>query len=211
MSRQLFLMSFILIIQSGCSQFHTGRSFLTQMEHDDSRFFNPQEDFPIVAGDTGRYWNSEEDFRARTPASEEEMTADLMGQTLKQELAQLEGLQTEENQEVYFKHRHKFQNISEKIYYLKLPSHERKDYLMDRGFIARPRNEFYTKHDRSLAIRSQDILLGMKKDEVLESWGKPQRVDIAGNPRHENERWLYQMNGTPKYIYFEAGEVQGWE
>ena len=200
MSRQLFILPFILISLSGCSQFHTGRSFLTQMEHDDSRFFNPQEDFPIVAGDTGRYWNSEE-----------EMTNDLMGQTLRHELVQLEGLQTEENQELYFKHRHKFQNISEKIYFLKLPSHERTDYLMDRGFVARPRNEIFTKHDRTLAIRSQDILLGMKKDEVLESWGKPQRVDIAGNPRHENERWLYQMNGTPKYIYFEAGEVQGWE
>lgn len=211
MSRQLIFLGFLLTLQTGCSQFHTGRSFLSQMEHDDSRFFNPREDFPVVAGDTGRYWNTEEDFRARTPASEEEMSEDLMSKSLKQELTQLENLQTEENQELYFKHRHKFQNVSEKIYFLKLPSHERMDYLMDRGFVDRPKNQLYTKHDRALAIRSQDILLGMKKEDVLESWGKPQRVDIAGNPRNENERWLYLSNGTAKYIYFEAGEVQGWE
>ena len=41
--------------------------------------------------------------------------------------------------------------------------------------------------------------------------GKPMRVEIAGNPRYENERWLYRMNGASKYIYFESGQVQGWE
>jgi hypothetical protein len=51
----------------------------------------------------------------------------------------------------------------------------------------------------------------MSKTQVLQSWGEPARVDIAGNPSNENERWLYSMNGASKYIYFEAGEVQGWE
>ena len=60
-------------------------------------------------------------------------------------------------------------------------------------------------------IRSNDVSLGMNKNDVLESMGRPLQVEIAGNPRNENERWLYDLNGASKYIYFEAGEVQGWE
>jgi hypothetical protein len=59
--------------------------------------------------------------------------------------------------------------------------------------------------------RNDEVAIGMRKPDVLDSLGKPLRVEIAGNPRHENERWLYRLNGAPKYIYFEAGEVQGWE
>jgi hypothetical protein len=51
----------------------------------------------------------------------------------------------------------------------------------------------------------------MKKGQVMASIGRPSKVEVAGNPQDENERWLYHMNGASKYIYFESGEVQGWE
>ena len=51
----------------------------------------------------------------------------------------------------------------------------------------------------------------MNKTQVLTTLGQPQRVEIAGNPRFENVRWLYAEQGSPKYIYFESGLVGGWE
>ena len=63
----------------------------------------------------------------------------------------------------------------------------------------------------SRSIASQGILnLGMTKSDVQASWGEPIRVDFAGNPQLENERWVYHANGAAKYIYFESGRVGGW-
>jgi hypothetical protein len=207
--RTLFL-AYSLSLLAGCSQFQTGRSFLSEMEHDDTRFFRPEEDFPIVAGDSGRTWNTREERKRRTPASEEDLIQDKRSRFLNNELRGLENLQSDESQKLYEAHKHRFSSTSEKIYYLNLPMHERMDYLIVRGFEAPPKEEAYS-FDRRPAAANQDILLGMSKDDVLKSWGKPTRVEIAGNPRNENERWLYGMNGASKYIYFESGEVQGWE
>lgn len=211
MARRALVFSFLLSLPIGCSQFHTGRTYLTEMSHDDTRFFSPSEDFPIVAGDTGRYWNTEEEIRARTPASEKDLSEERIERALRQELRELESAQLEEDLEFYNKHRRQLATVSEKIYFLKLPVYDRKDYLMTRGFISEPKVQLYAPQEKIFAIQKQDILLGMKKQDVLESWGKPFRVEIAGNPRNENERWLYQSNGASKYIYFESGEVQGWE
>jgi hypothetical protein len=53
--------------------------------------------------------------------------------------------------------------------------------------------------------------MGMSKDEVLDQLGRPRKVEVAGNPANENERWGYLANGAMKYIYFESGYVEGWE
>jgi hypothetical protein len=45
----------------------------------------------------------------------------------------------------------------------------------------------------------------------MNTFGRPTRVEVAGNPSYENERWLYSVNGATKYIYFESGRVEGWE
>jgi hypothetical protein len=200
-----------MLLPVGCSQFQTGRSFLTEMENDDSSFFNPKKDFPIVAGDTGRYWESEKERRSRTPQSEFDLAEDQSTRALKHELRELESGQSEEGQEFYDKHKHQLATTSEKIYFLKLPQSERREYLMSRGFIEEPKAPSYTPREKLFAVRQQDVLLGMKKNDVMDSWGKPARVEIAGNPQNENERWLYKTNGASKYIYFESGEVQGWD
>jgi hypothetical protein len=204
----LFFMALLML--GGCSQLPSGRTYLSEMEHDDSRFFKAAEDFPVVVGDNGQFWNTEDEQKSRTPASEHDLVDDRRAQALKQELRSLEGAQSEDGLEFYRQHEHQLATVSEKIYFLKLPPFERRDYLMTRGFISEPK-QIATVQERMFATRQRDILLGMNKQDVVESWGKPIRVEVAGNPQNENERWLYKMNGASKFIYFEAGEVQGWE
>ncbi len=210
MSRSL-LLSLLLAGATGCTQFPTGRSFLSEMENDDGRYYNPSDDFQIVTGDTGRFWNTENEQRKRTPASEEDRSRSRVQRLLDKELQNLESSESDDNLGFYEKHRHQLQTTSEKIYFLKLHPHERRDYLMSRGFIQEPKSSFLSGPERMFGIKNQDIQIGMGKNDVATSWGKPLRVEVAGNPQNENERWLYKMNGASKYIYFEAGQVQGWE
>ncbi len=63
-----------------------------------------------------------------------------------------------------------------------------------------------------------DISIGMNTSNVYQSWGEPQKVETAGNPRSGNERWIYRSNSTSfwsdssaKIVYFENGQVVGWE
>lgn len=211
MSLKVLPLTLLLALPVGCAQFHTGRTFLAEMEQDDSTFFEPRNDFPVVAGDTGRDWRTDKEMRARTPAGMQDVEESRTSRYLRSELRSLEEGQSEEALEFYEQHKQKFGSTSEKIYFLKLPHRERKDYLISRGFIEEPKVPLYTSNEKDFAVKHQDILLGMTKNDVLTSWGKPVQVDVAGNPRNENERWLYKMNGASKYIYFESGQVEGWE
>ena len=199
---------FLILIMglSSCSQFMTHRDYVAEMERDDSSFFNPRVDFPVVAGDTGRDWESTSDRKNRTPASVDEIQDNESRRFLTQELRKLEGQQSDNALEQYEKNKHHFKTTSEKIYFLKLSQFERKDYLASRGFIKEepsPRQIF--------AMRDSKVASGMSKSQVMENWGEPKRVEVAGNPSYENERWLYSVNGATKYIYFESGVVRGWE
>lgn len=211
MSLRLVLSLGALLIQASCAELYTGRSYLSQMERDDSSFYNPREDFPVVAGDTGSDWMSDEDRRSRTPASENDRFEERTARILKSELRQLEGMQSQESLDQYNEFKPQLGTISQKIYFLNLPPHERADYLASRGLIKTAQKRYQTPHERMSPGRSDDVLLGMGKNEVLESLGKPMRVEVAGNPKNENERWLYRLNGASKYIYFESGRVEGWE
>lgn len=194
-----------------CGHFQTGRSYLAEMEHDDSRFFAPEADFPVVAGDTGKYWNSESEQKKRTPASEHDLLERKKNRALLLELRELEASQSSEALKVYEKFQDRLVTVAEKIFFLEIPYHERRDYLVARGFIQEPKPQAFNDHDRMSAVAKKDILYGMKKNDVMESWGGPYQVDIAGDPQNENERWLYKSNNTSKYIYFESGQVSGWE
>lgn len=196
----------LLMGLTSCSQFMTHRDYVAEMERDDSSFFNPRVDFPVVAGDTGRDWESTSDRKNRTPASVDEIQDNESRRFLTQELRKLEGQQSDNALEQYEKNKHHFKTTSEKIYFLKLSQFERKDYLASRGFIkeeSSPRQIF--------AMRDSNVASGMSKSQVMENWGQPNRVEVAGNPSYENERWLYSVNGATKYIYFESGVVRGWE
>ncbi len=64
-----------------------------------------------------------------------------------------------------------------------------------------------------------DLTIGMPKQKVSLHLGSPDQVEVAGNPKYENERWVYERSvptvdgyyKETKVIYFEAGSVVGWE
>lgn len=205
-ARFLFSIS-ILFSLTSCADLQLGRNFMAAMEQDDSSFFHPEKDFPVVAGD--KAWS--EDTPSRGPASGEEQMNDRASRALRAELRSLESAESDESASLYSEYKDKMRSTSERIYFLKLPPYERKEYLMTRGFIKEPEKQMFAPHERIFAIRKNDVLMGMTKLDVMESLGKPLRVEVAGNPRNENERWLYRLQGQQKYIYFESGKVGGWE
>jgi hypothetical protein len=202
------------LVLPACTQFQSNRSYLTEMEHDDSSYFEPGEDFPVMVGDTGRTWRSNKELRSRTPASSEDLADRRTRSTLNSELKRLEEAQSETSMAQYEKVEKKFNNASEKIYFLKLSPAERQDYLESRGFSQSPtqtvRDRIQNANQR-FHERSSGISFGMSKDDVRYNYGQPVRVEVAGNPSNENERWVYNLNGATKYIYFEGGRVEGWE
>ncbi len=205
-----YLIPTVLLLFTACADLPGGRTYLSEMEHEDATFYRPDEDFPVVGGDAEVTGMSMDEYRRnRLPRTEEEKSTDREGQILKAELRNLEESQGEEDREYYNKYKKKFATVSEKIYYLKLPRGERRSYLQERGFTEAARSP--AALSQALTARRSDVLMGMSKNDVVASLGKPARVEVAGNPSYENERWLYQFNGSAKYIYFESGLVQGWE
>jgi hypothetical protein len=75
--------------------------------------------------------------------------------------------------------------------------------------------------DRSIAsaIQEGDVVIGMPKEAVRESWGDPELVEVAGSTNSGNERWKYSREiasadgyqTEERLIYFERGRVVGWE
>ena len=68
------------------------------------------------------------------------------------------------------------------------------------------------------SLRNGDLILGMNQTEVLALWGKPTHKEVAGDPALQNERWVYTdglLNDPtphpPRLVYFDKGEVSGWD
>jgi len=74
-------------------------------------------------------------------------------------------------------------------------------------------------NSRSLASSEENLHLGMLKNNVQSFLGRPDQIEVAGNPIYGNERWTYvrsvpTMDGyytEKRVIYFERGNVVGWE
>lgn len=200
----------LLLAATGCSQFAPSRDYLSEMEHDDSGFYNPG-DFPIVAGDTGRTFETSQERRNRTPASAADLQEDRAVHFLREELHMLEGKQSEEALAFYEQYKPKLKTTSERIYFLKLSNYERREYLDSRGWLKTESKANYSPLEERFGVRATSVSMGMSKSDVMNTFGRPTRVEVAGNPSFENERWLYSVNGATKYIYFESGRVEGWE
>ncbi len=207
-----FITSFILLSSLiSCTAFMPGRSYLSEMEQgEDGGFFTPNKDFPVMAGDNGRYWYTDSERKSRTPASEYEQRRDRESDSIRAERERLEASLPEEEQALYTSVQNRFTSDSEKVYFLSMTYRDKIDYLDARGWRDRPQ-DINAAWESRLASRQSDIMMGMTKAEVLEAAGRPLKVEVAGNPRYENERWLYNVEGQSKYIYFEAGTVGGWE
>jgi hypothetical protein len=201
----------ILFVLTGCADFRMNRSYLSEMEQEDDRIFDAGEDFPILAGDSGEGWRNDKELSERTPASAEDLADRRAQSSLTRELKELENTQPENAFKLYQKYRDRLGSTSEKIYFLKLRPSEREEYLRGRSLIEDQRSRAITPFERMSALRTSRIMMGMSKDDVAQSFGRPLRVEIAGNPSYENERWVYTRNGATKYVYFESGKVEGWE
>ncbi|MCW9052754.1 MAG: hypothetical protein OQJ91_10670 [Motiliproteus sp.] len=60
-----------------------------------------------------------------------------------------------------------------------------------------------------LHIRKNSIISGMEPEHVLQSWGKPTAIEAMSQ---ETEKWIYtRSDGRNQIIYFDRGQVAGWE
>ena len=94
----------------------------------------------------------------------------------------------------------------------------------------RSKNDGYQSSRRSWVSRERDdyrrqsppvpadVRLGMQTQDVRGVWGDPRNVQIAGDSNQGNERWIYTEGPTSRWgfssvkiIYFEQGQVVGWE
>lgn len=117
----------------------------------------------------------------------------------------------------YYQLRSHLANDRERLYFLSLPTYEaRERWAQNRGL--NTQDDGYSD-EVAQTIESNDIALGMSQKAVLESWGDPDTVEVAGNAVYGYERWRYNryVSGDDGYqkenriIYFEGGRVVGWE
>ncbi len=199
-----------LMLTTGCSGFLPDRSYIEEMNRESDPYFVAGKDFPVVSGDSGEAYRSKEEIKKRTPASERSKQKLQEEESLKHELEQKEADIPEQYLEQYSKDKKYLPTDSDKLYYLSLSLSERGEYIkvkkQDMQDDQTRGQDMAQKH----SIRSKELYLGMNKGQVVQAWGKPSRVEIAGNPKNQNERWSFVEDGSVKQIYFEAGTVQGW-
>lgn len=210
-TRAIFLLVQLSMF-SGCAEFLHNRSFVDEMDHQDEDFFVANRDFPTVAGDSGAGHRSKEEINSRTPATEMEKNQRAEEGSIYKELRDKESTLSPYQQSLYRVAEQHLEGPSEKIYFLNLSDEQKMEYLDSRNFKSyRAANVSRARGLASLQpVYGKTLNMGMNKDDVIESWGKPSRVDIAGNPANQNERWAFYGNGGVRYIYFEGARVAGW-
>lgn len=127
------------------------------------------------------------------------------------------GLATKREKKQYYGVRSLLRSDRERLYFLSLPTYEaRERWAQTRGLGG---GEETVTEDVVKTIENNDISLGMSQKAVMQSWGDPDAVEVAGNPLYGYERWRYNryVSGNEGYqkemriVYFEGGRVVGWE
>lgn len=211
-----------LFITTGCASLLQERTFVKEMDRQSDGMWTPHQDFHVVPGDQHDGYRTRDQIASRTPDSRKKFT---FSDNLEHELSVKEKALTMEQYAEYSEIKPDLETTSEKIYFLNLTLDEREEYLSSKqlGKYAvqnRPRNRVTRGNGRSPASSAmpitnsfsygRNIYQGMAKEEVRSSWGRPTRVDVAGDPGNQNERWTFYENGKLKQVFFEAGVVQGW-
>lgn len=219
MKNLLFTFIFSVSLVGCANMAHPDRTFIEQMDHETDGFFVPGQDFSVVPGDNGYEGRTRDEIRQRTPASARTREEELESRSLATELrAKLNSLDEREYDE-YVRYREYLPTNSDKLYYLNLPKRDRVDYLMTRGYAPEISKKYLRdkqnagrgmSYFESRAVRVSDITHGMTKLQVQDLWGSPTRVDVAGNPSNENERWSFYESGKVRQVFFEKGRVAGW-
>lgn len=200
----------LAIITSSCTLMLPDRSFMEQMERESDPFYSPGKDFPVVGGDDGETHLSREELNSRIPASRRTSALTKEARSLQQELEDKEADLSEYEMEQYVKVRKFLISDSDKLYYLSLAPGERAAYIRTVKSDISEEMELRSNMVAKRSIHARELFLGMDKDDVVDAWGKPAKVEIAGNPKNQNERWSFVEDGSVKQVYFESGKVQGW-
>jgi primase-polymerase (primpol)-like protein len=126
-------------------------------------------------------------------------------------------LASKRDKKQYYNVRSGLKNDRERIAFLSLPTYEaRERWAAQRGL---GDSEETFSEEIAKTVESNDIALGMSQKAVMQSWGDPDAVEVAGNPLYGYERWRYNryISGNEGYqkdmriVYFEGGRVVGWE
>lgn len=205
-----FLLVGAISLTSGCSLMLPDRSFVDEMEREDDSFFTPGKDFPVVSGDTGKMGRSREEILKRTPSSERARRYSAESASIAEELRKKEEELEETQLETYAQDKKYLQTDSDKLYYLSLSDYDRASYIDSKRLDLKEELDQKRNMVQRHSIHSSELFLGMEKGEVIEVWGKPARIEIAGNPKNQNERWSFVEDGNVKQVYFESGRVHGW-
>ena len=216
----------LILFSTSCSMFEH-RDYEEEMVYFDQfngPLVSPGVDFETVSGDSGRYFYSDpEVVRSRVPATAEEKENYNYSSSIKRELNSLENGLSDQEYYSYLKYKNDFQNDSERIYYLRLSTAKKRSYLESKGILEpqETSSSRYPSARRPAAIArtsywdernfgGETIALGMGKRDVISILGPPARMEVAGNPAYENEKWTYTKNGVTRQIFFENGQVDGW-
>ncbi len=216
-----FIFLSLLFLMSSCAELGSPRSFVDEMDRESDGFWVAGRDFPVVGGDSGVSHRSREEIKLRTPMNEKQRDRYMNREVIKRQLEEREEYLSDAERSRYVKDSQYLASTSERIYYLSLPPSERSEYIRTKQPIQVDQdnqNSFFSDSSsmksssslRAPASLAGDVSIGMNKEEVKRLWGKPMRVDIAGDPRNQNERWVYYEGGRMKQLYFEAGRVEGW-
>lgn len=213
MKLQNTLLLSTLLLLTGCAELlNNNRSFVDQMDHETDGFFVAGRDFESVPGDNGKAYRSRSEIRTRTPASRKEQERNSHIKSIKVELARKEKSLSPKEYVKYRKNKQFMKTDSDKVYYLGLPSYDRDEYLS--GVVP---NYYYQsrkgkRHQLGFQrqVKRSELYVGMSKNAVVNNWRRPSSIEVAGDPRNENERWIYRENGKNRFVYFENGRVEGW-
>ena len=205
----------IILLSSlmSCGPIMFNRSFLSEMnESEEEPLFSPGNSFETVSGDTGQMGMTEEERAKRTPEYDENHPEYREKQRLRKELSKRLRKLSPEQQVWFDRHRDIFESDSQKVYFLSLSEGEREEYLYNvysnqREVTPSRKPASYFKYSPR---ESRIIARGMLKEDVVSIWGNPHRVDVAGDPTRENERWTFFESGERRLVYFEKGRVDGW-
>jgi hypothetical protein len=226
----LLLMTGVLV---SCSSILPSRSYSDIMEETEEPFWKPGNDFPIVAGDSGKVGLSMDELQERSPENPKAAFYRTEEQYAARELRYLESTLTEERLKDYQQVDSLLGTTERKLYYLKLSDEEKESYIgvlrngtygtsggrfpasktmaTDYPSFEEQRDTFKSHLIDAVKSYRGDVYLGMKKEEVLDQWGQPDMVEVAGNPKFENERWTFRSKQGVSILFFESGKVRGWQ
>lgn len=66
----------------------------------------------------------------------------------------------------------------------------------------------------AIAIAKKQIVIGMTAAEVVQSWGKPDKINSSATRENRNEQWVFSSDrpiGRAQYVYLENGIVRSWQ